>query len=134
MSKPQAAYHDAVVLSETEEGLAAEFVASARRTGLVAVTRGARGCTLLDNRGAYEVPALHLPPEAIVDDTGAGDVFAAAFFIALAEGRPPAAAARFAHAAAALSLGGHGVGAIAPRAAIERALHAWEGEARGSGG
>jgi 1D-myo-inositol 3-kinase len=58
------------------------------------------------------------------DDMGAGDVFAAAFFVALAEGSTPARAALLANAAAAVRVCGQGPGAIGDRAAIEaRAEH-----------
>ena len=110
----------ALVLSETEARLADEAIGAVRAEGgLVAITHGAAGCTLLGPEGGCDVPAQPVP---VVDDTGAGDVFAAALFVALADGREPVAAARFAHAAAGLSIGGRGVTAIATREEIERAL------------
>ena len=57
-----------------------------------------------------------------LDDLGAGDVYAAAFFIALREGAAPARAAAFASAAAAERMLGKGPQAIAGRAAIEARL------------
>jgi sugar/nucleoside kinase (ribokinase family) len=65
-----------------------------------------------------EVPATGNPR----DDLGAGDVFAAAFFVALFEGQDPAHAASFANAAAAIRIQGPGPGAIGDRAAIEARL------------
>jgi sugar/nucleoside kinase (ribokinase family) len=56
------------------------------------------------------------------DDVGAGDVFAAAFFVMLAQGRPPARAAAFANAAAAVRMAGAGAQAIGSFAAIESRL------------
>jgi sugar/nucleoside kinase (ribokinase family) len=53
------------------------------------------------------------------EDVGAGDVFAAAFFVALRDGQPPKRAAVFAGAAAALRIGGAGTTGIAGRSAIE---------------
>ena len=53
------------------------------------------------------------------DDMGAGDVFAAAFFVALAEGSSPVAAAAFANAAAAVRVAGSGPAAIGDRAAVQ---------------
>ena len=64
------------------------------------------------------VPAL----ADLRDDLGAGDVFAAAFFVALSEARSPLEAARFANAAAAVRMSGTGAGAIGDRSAIERRL------------
>jgi ribokinase len=52
------------------------------------------------------------------EDLGAGDVFAAAFFVALSEGRSPLEAATFGNAAAAVRIAGTGPGAIGTRAAI----------------
>jgi sugar/nucleoside kinase (ribokinase family) len=46
------------------------------------------------------------------DDIGAGDVFAAALFTALARGESAREAVAFAHAAAAVRIGGKGPGAI----------------------
>ena len=113
---------DALVLSETEAPRAGAAMAAVRAAGgLVAITHGAHGCTLLDADGERTVTTAERP---IVDDTGAGDIFAVALFVALAEGRTAIEAARFAHAAAGLSIGGLGASAIADRAAIERALGA----------
>ena len=53
---------------------------------------------------------------------GAGDVFAAAFFVALHEGLSPERAAAFAGAAAAIRIEGAGADAIGDRSAIEARL------------
>jgi sugar/nucleoside kinase (ribokinase family) len=89
--------------------------------GLVAVTAGAEPTAIHMPDGEtihVAVPAIESPR----DDLGAGDVFAAALFIALHEGRPPAAAAAFAHAAAAVRIAGSGPGAIGGRAAVDARL------------
>ena len=52
------------------------------------------------------------------DDIGAGDVFAAAFFVALAEGRPPLQAAVAGNVAAAVRIAGIGPDAIGRRAEL----------------
>ncbi len=113
---------DAVVLSAGERGRCEDFLATAQGDGaLVAVTAGARPVTLLlpgDGLLSVPVPAL----DATRDDLGAGDVFAAALFVALREGRPPAAAAAFANAAAAVRLAGSGPDAIGDRHAVEARL------------
>ncbi|HEX5505717.1 MAG TPA: PfkB family carbohydrate kinase [Thermomicrobiales bacterium] len=114
---------DALVLSEHEQPLATGAIAAVlARGGLVAVTRGELGCVLLGVAGREAGVAVHALRCPVVDDTGAGDVFAAAFFIALHEGQSPVAAARFANAAAGLSLNGHGVTAIAGRREIKRVV------------
>lgn len=111
---------DALILSETEAPLAETAIAAVRATGgIVAITRDDAGCTLLDRDGARDVPTRAYP---LVDDTGAGDIFAAAFLVALAEGRSRVGAAEFANAAAGLSIGGRGVSGIAGRAEVERAM------------
>jgi hypothetical protein len=56
------------------------------------------------------------------DDLGAGDVFAAAFFIALAEGRSALEAANFGNAAAAARVAGVGPGAIGRREGIDAGI------------
>jgi pfkB family carbohydrate kinase len=111
---------DAIVISEVERDSCAELLARASGADtVVAVTAGARPTTILVPRGA----PLQVPTAASEDpggdDLGAGDVFAAAFFIALREGRPPRQAAGFAGAAAALRVGAAGTSGIAGRSAIE---------------
>jgi hypothetical protein len=111
---------DALVMSDSEAPKTVAASAAVRAAGgIVVVTRGAAGCTLYLRDGECDVPAIHCP---VVDDTGAGDIFAAAFFVALTEGQSPVEAARFANAAAGLSIGGRGVAGIARRAAVEQAL------------
>ena len=135
---------DALVLSEDERALCATLLAergaSARKpptegpeqalaTPLIAITAGSAATELRLPDGAVEhvpVPAL----ARVCDDLGAGDVFAAAFFIALAEGRDARDAALFANAAAAVRVGGVGAGAVGDRAAVERRVLA-HAEARG---
>jgi sugar/nucleoside kinase (ribokinase family) len=59
------------------------------------------------------------PREAsVVDPTGAGDVFAAAFLVAYAEQRDPVAAARFANVTASFSIEGRGITSIPDRAKV----------------
>jgi 1D-myo-inositol 3-kinase len=115
---------DAVVLSAAERGRCEEYLATAREGGaIVAVTAGPQPLTMLLPGGellSVPVPAHDAPR----DDLGAGDVFAAALFVALHEGRPPAAAAAFANAAAAVRLAGSGPGAIGDRRAVEARLGA----------
>jgi sugar/nucleoside kinase (ribokinase family) len=112
----------AVVVNEHERASCAELIAHATASGaVVAVTAGARPTTLLEpGRPAFalDVPAFEHP----VDDLGAGDVFAAAFFIALDDGRSARDAVSFANAAAAVRIGGAGADAIGDLDAIETRL------------
>ena len=73
---------------------------------IVAFTHGAAGCeVLVQGRGTRHV-GTHPAPE--VDPTGAGDVFAAAFLLALARGSDPVDAARLGAAAASIVVEGRG--------------------------
>lgn len=93
----------AAVLSEEEYGLVADH--DALRPLAVAVTRGERGC--LGRRGdeVVDVPGIRLGEVAPVGTIGAGDVFAAAFFTAMASGRPFADALGHANRTAAAHVG-----------------------------
>jgi sugar/nucleoside kinase (ribokinase family) len=114
----------AMVLSEHESERCEQLIADATRAdAIVAVTAGAGPTTVRLPGGrslVVEVPRVEHPRE----DIGAGDVFSAAFFVALAEGRTPQRAAEFATAAAAVRIAGDGVEAIGQRAAIEARLAA----------
>jgi 1D-myo-inositol 3-kinase len=88
---------------------------------VLVVTRGREGAVAYAN-GA-EVRQSAVPAEA-VDPTGAGDVFAAAFFVRYDETKDVTTALRFAAGAAALAIEGQGVRGIASRAAIEARLAA----------
>lgn len=114
------AHCDAAVLSRLERPFCAPLLDG--RT-LVAVTDEAAPTELLLRDG--EAVRTAVPPvERIRDDTGAGDVFAAAFFLALAEGRDARAACAFANAAAAVRLSGEGPEAVGDGAAIEARMGA----------
>jgi len=67
--------------------------AQARENVEVAVlTRGEQGATVLVGAETYHVPAEKVP--AVVDTTGAGDLFAAGFLFGYTQGRDPATCAR----------------------------------------
>jgi len=114
-----AARCDALVLSADERASCALLIDRAAQAGaIVVVTAGGRPNTILA-RGGQELE-LAVPPVARPrDDLGAGDVFAAALFVALAEGRRVEDAGAFANAAAAVRIEGVGAGAIGVRATIE---------------
>lgn len=118
---------DAAVISEHEcPSCKALFAAARERGASVAVTAGSRPATLHlpPAFGGHVVQAPVCEPVAVRDDLGAGDVFAAAFFVALYEGREPLRAAAFANAAAAVRVAGTGPNAIGERTRIEAAMRA----------
>jgi sugar/nucleoside kinase (ribokinase family) len=93
---------DAIVLSEEDvEGdwdLCARW---AERARLLVVTQGARGCTVFDRGARWQLPAY---PANEVEATGAGDVFAAAFFVHLLDHGNPLDAARYANCVASFAV------------------------------
>jgi sugar/nucleoside kinase (ribokinase family) len=113
---------DAVVLSEQERTACAPLLAAAASSGaVIAITAGADDTSVQPPGGEIvqtPVPAVAEPR----DDLGAGDVFAAAFFVALHEGQSPARAAAYGNAAAAIRIEGVGADAIGDRSAIEACL------------
>ncbi len=78
----------------------------------VALKRGSQGVYVAERNGkAAWVPAFHVDA---VDTVAAGDCFNGAFAVALLEGLDPWSAARFASAAAAISVTRHGAQASMP--------------------
>jgi sugar/nucleoside kinase (ribokinase family) len=110
---------DAIVIAAGERESAAAI--ERRGDAVVAITSAAGATRLqLPGRAALRVP---VPAVATVaDDLGAGDVFAAALFIALSRGEAPERAVAFAHAAAAVRICGDGANAIGDAAAIHARL------------
>ncbi len=105
---------DAAVISEAD--VPAEHVdAWAQTFCIVAVTRGRRGARVFVNGQSRDIPPV---AASEVDATGAGDVWAAAFAINLAETRDVAFAANFASAAAAISIERRGMQGIPTRNAV----------------
>jgi ribokinase len=114
--------HEAAALAGVDAAAAdgpARAAAVLRGRGVpdVLITLGANGVYASGPRGATHVPAFAVDA---VDSTAAGDVFNGALAVALIEGRPLVAAARFASAAAALSVTRPGARESAPfRAEID---------------
>ncbi|MEU3657137.1 ribokinase [Streptomyces sp. NPDC032161] len=90
---------EAPVLLGIEEGhgLGDEELARAlheRTGGIVVITRGGEGALVAQASGVTSVPPH--PARTVVDTTGAGDSFTAAFAVALSEGQPVERAVEFA--------------------------------------
>lgn len=123
---------DTIVVSDEEISQARNVVewVGARRIGVV--TLGPNGCNLLYGGHRAELPGY---PVKTVDLTGAGDVFAAAFFLRASDRNvSPVTAGRFANLVAALSLRGIGPDFIPPMAEIEERFADWEPRPRVVGG
>jgi Sugar kinases, ribokinase family len=109
-----------VVVSEDDiEGDGGAVDLWIREVPLVVVTGGKGGARLHADGRWRRIAAF---PHEEVDPTGAGDVFAAAFMISYSEAGDVGVAARFAGAAAALSVGAAGTARVATREAIEGML------------
>ncbi len=109
-----------IAVDSSEEWKAAALRLLGLGVGTVVLKLGARGCVVAQGADAQLVPGFEV--EA-VDTTAAGDTFNGAFATALAEGREPLAAARFANAAAALSVTKHGAQTSIPsRAEVDAFL------------
>jgi ribokinase len=97
---------------------AAELLAQGVKN--VVITMGVRGAYVAGEVGRQVIPGFRV--EAI-DTTGAGDVFNGALAVALAKGKSLIEAARFANAAAAISVTRMGAQSSAPTGQeIERVL------------
>lgn len=93
---------DAVVVSLQDlDGDEGEVDGLASVCGLLVLTEGAAGARVYWNGDVRRIPA---PTVEQIDPTGAGDVFAASFFVRLHQTRDPWEAARFANILAATSV------------------------------
>lgn len=103
-------YANAAVMSIEDvrgnESIVEEMASSAR---VLVVTEGVNGCRLYWNG---DVRRFRPPQMTETDPTGAGDIFAAAFFIRLANTRDPWEAARFATNLAAYSVLRYGLDGV----------------------
>jgi sugar/nucleoside kinase (ribokinase family) len=93
------------------------MIAAAGATAVV--TMGERGVTVCDSGGERHLPAF---PVRVADPTGAGDCFAAAFFVRWLETQDLMAACAFGLAAGALAIQAPGLQGVPTRAAVEAML------------
>jgi ribokinase len=108
-----------VAVADRESARAAASVLLLRGAAAVAVQAGEHGDLLSWNEAEVWLPRFEV---ARLDATGAGDAFASAFAVALAEGRSLREAGPFASAAAALATTVLGAQASLPRRAAVLAL------------
>jgi sugar/nucleoside kinase (ribokinase family) len=109
---------DAVVVSEEDH---AEDSAWLPFTTVV-VTEAERGSELHARGRTDHVPAFAVAE--VIDQTGAGDAFAASLALGLAEGLPMIEAATFASAAASFAVEGLGMSRLADRARVRERMRA----------
>ena len=101
---------DALIFSPEDVGNDPDLVrAYAERARLAVVTQYRDGCTVWHSGRQTQYPAFLVDE---VDPTGAGDVFAAAFFIRYGETRDIETATRFANCAASFAVEGTGTAAL----------------------
>ncbi len=114
----------AVVFSEADVAFREDLMEYFANLAPVAVvTMGDRGAKVHWAGDWHYSPAF---PAAEVDPTGAGDVFATAFFHRLEQTRDPLGAAAFANCAASFSVGGTGIASIPTLDMVERRLRGEE--------
>lgn len=111
---------DGIVVNDEEFVDSRDTVEAVGRNGYGVVTLGAGGAKLYARSGHETVPAFDVP---VLDQTGAGDVFAAAFFYRISDPAvTPHDALVFANAAAGLSLAGVGATRIPGRQSIRKLI------------
>ncbi len=114
---------DAVVVSlEDLAGDEAEVESLAAACRLLVVTEAALGARVYWNG---DVRRLAAPPADQVDPTGAGDIFAASFFIRLHQTQDPWEAARYANVLAALSVARRGIAGVPSTSEVQQASMVW---------
>jgi hypothetical protein len=111
---------DAIVVSDEEISLVRDEVERVGDRRLGVITMGEYGARIIYGGETADLPGYKVPT---VDLTGAGDVFAAAFFIRATDRTASAATAgRFANAVAAVSLRGVGTAGVPSKREVEEFL------------
>jgi sugar/nucleoside kinase (ribokinase family) len=86
----------------------------------VVIKRGAEGSMILDKEGEFNMPALSITSDEIVDEVGAGDAYDAGFIYGMLSAWPLEKSAAFATATAAATL--HGIGGTDALGTIDEIL------------
>ena len=132
---------DSAVVSDEEIFNAREFIERVGERRLSVVTRGPEGATIYHSLGsdvqvqpghkAYRTIDIPGVPVKVKSLTGAGDVFAAAFFMKASERNSSALeAGRFANAVAALSLRELGAGVVPEKSEVDELMRDLEANDR----
>jgi sugar/nucleoside kinase (ribokinase family) len=112
------------VVSDEEISLARDVTEQVGNRRLGVITMGEHGARVLYGGEMTDLPGYDVPT---VDLTGAGDVFAAAFFIRATDRSASAVTAgKFANAVAALSLRAEGAAGIPSKQEVEQFLKSAE--------
>jgi sugar/nucleoside kinase (ribokinase family) len=106
---------EAAVITSTRDGKTAGRILHRMGPKIVIITRGADGALFYDGVRFTQITA---PEVDVIDPTGAGDVFSAAFLVRYIASGDLIAAGRFAVTAAALSTRGFGASALPSEADI----------------
>ncbi len=100
-NEPEAELITSIKVAGAQDAQVAADILLNRGVGNVVITLGAAGAYVANKDFSRMIPAFKVNP---VDTTAAGDVFNGAFAVAISEQMPIETAARFANAAAALSV------------------------------
>jgi len=114
--------HAVVVSLEDLGGNEGEVESLAAASRLLVVTEGALGARVYWNG---DVRRFAAPPAEQVDPTGAGDIFAASFFIRLHQTQDPWEAARYANVLAAHSVARRGIAGVPSASEVQQASMVW---------
>jgi len=121
---PACAGADAVVVSLEDLGGREEYVLElSARCRTLAVTLGRDGVRVFTAGSEHRLPSPHSAETTEVDPTGAGDIFAAAFFHMLHGGSTPLEAAGFAQQIAAHSVSRRGLASVPSVEEVRRLEH-----------
>lgn len=111
---------DTAVLSEDDLAGDLSLAEGWSHTAPVVVTLAERGARVYEGGAGRDVTGF--PAARVVDQTGAGDAFAAGLALALADGRSLDEAARYANAVASFAVEGLGTEGLGDRARVEARL------------
>jgi len=91
-------YEFGLIEQKTGKGIADVL----KHAGMLVITRGEHGATIVTSAARFDVPAV--PPRSVADPTGVGDAYRGGFMKGLAMGAEPLVCARMGSVAAAYAL------------------------------